>query len=87
MSFNIRYLVIGDFLFSFIFSNFMNFKIPLFKLSRSYYINCICLRASMYEKLDIIPKLYLLIHKRLLIGLSILNILEKTSFKSKKKKK
>ena len=82
---NIRFIVISDFLFSMISFNLYDPLVLLINISRGVYIGKIRSRAAINTIFGVDYETYIHIHKKLLIGLRVRGILEKSSIRCKKK--
>lgn len=75
---NYRHVMLGDLLFAFTFLEFKNVNDIFYTINRSEYIQKINERAIIYNYIDNIDKeIYEKMHKKLLIGLCIKNIITK----------
>lgn len=81
-----RYLIMGDFIFSMTSYDVKDPANLLFKTTRDDYIKKIRLRAVINVKLGCDYHKYILLHKKLLIGLKIYKILKKTEIRTVKDK-
>ena len=79
---NDRYLIVGDFLFAFTPNDLRDPANIIFKTTRKNYLENICLRSFINESFGFNSDKYLLFHKKLLIGLRLLKILERIQIKS-----
>lgn len=80
---NLRFLVIGDFLFSMTSYDFADPANLIYKTSRNSYIEKIKVRSMLNEYLGYDPYDYIDLHKKLLIGLNDNSCIKKTVIKSK----
>lgn len=78
---NWRFIIIGDFLFSLISINFSNPNELIFRITRNEYFIKIRLRLLVFSLFNKNWDKYLIIHKKLLIGLCNKNIAIKKVFK------
>ena len=85
LQYELRYLIIGDFLFSLNSNELSNPTEIIFKVLRSDYIFRIQFRNLINIYLNFNYKDYVTIHKKLLIGLRIEKIILKTELRNKEK--
>lgn len=81
----IKFLALGDFLFSMVSLSLKDPSELIYKTERTYYMDNIRLRAVINQEFDCDWSKYILLHKRLLIGLRTRNIIDKTIIKTKNK--
>lgn len=81
---DLRFVIISDFLFSMTSFDIRDPSEIVFKITRSEYFKRIKLRASINTFLNYNWEKYLLIHKKLLIGLRKVNILERAQVRTQK---
>lgn len=84
---NLKYTILGDFLFSIKTSDLVEVEDMLFTTSRNEYLNYIVVRCRINEYLNFNSFEYLEIHKKLLMGLWIDKLLEKIVVRTNRKKK
>lgn len=84
LEFKSRFLIIGDFLFSITSFDFIDPANIVFKISRNDYIKNIFIRSEINTLFDYNYQKYIKIHKKLLIGLRIEGVLDRTIIKTKK---
>lgn len=73
----IKFLIIGDFLFSMFSYDIKDPSEIIFKTSRNDYINRINIRAKINKQFNLDFDTYILLHKKLLIGLCLTKVLKK----------
>lgn len=80
-NYRVRFLVMSDFLFSMTSYELSDPSNIILKTSRSSYIENIKIRAKINKCIGLDSERYILIHKKLLIGLRITNILKRTKIR------
>jgi hypothetical protein len=80
-NYKVRFLVMSDFLFSMTSYELSDPSNIILKTSRSSYIENIKIRAKINKCIGLDSERYILIHKKLLIGLRITNILKRTKIR------
>jgi hypothetical protein len=80
--YNMRYLVMGDFLFSMTSKELSDPSNLIFKTNRNDYINKIKLRSTINSLIGFESDTYILLHKKLIIGLRINDILERKEIRT-----
>lgn len=84
---DLRFLVIGDFLFSLTSNDLVDPSELILKTTRNAYIYRIGLRAAINNMFDYDWVVYILIHKKLLIGLRVKKIINRAIVRTIDKKK